>query len=66
MMRQMFHVNGLYQHIRKRCVIYKRLTWVSVVIIILRKGLAKPQMWIMVQQHLRLSCIRPVIDYPTI
>ena len=32
MMRQIFHVNGLYQHIRKRCVIYKRLTWVSVVI----------------------------------
>ena len=39
-MRQMFHVNGLYQHIRKRCVIYKRLTWVSAVIIIFFKGVA--------------------------
>ena len=41
MMRQMFHVNGLYQHIRKRCVIYKRLTWVSVVIIIFWEGFAR-------------------------
>jgi len=41
-MRQMFHVNGLYQHIRKRCVIYKRLTWVSVVIIIFWEGFARP------------------------
>ena len=30
----------VYQHIRKRCVIYKRLTWVSAVIIIFCAGVA--------------------------
>ncbi|MBT9876564.1 MULTISPECIES: hypothetical protein [Bacteroides] len=60
MIQQILHPNGVYQHIRQECVIYKRLAWVSVVIIILWKGLAKPHERIMVQQHLRLSCIRSV------
>ena len=39
-MRQIFHANGLYQHIRNGCVIYKQLAWMSVVIIILSEGVA--------------------------
>ena len=31
---------AIYQHIRKRCVIYKWLTWMSVVIIIFYDGVA--------------------------
>ena len=37
---------AVYQHIRERCVIYKRLAWVSVVIIIFCKGLLRPRKWI--------------------
>ena len=59
MIQQILHANGVY-HISVRNVLYKRLAWVSVVIIILWKGLAKPHERIMVQQHLRLSCIRSV------
>ena len=50
----------VYQHIDGRCVIYKRLAWMSVVIIIFLKVLLRPQDRIMVQQHPCLFCIRSV------
>ena len=57
---------AIYQHIRKRCVIYKRLTWVSVVIIIFWEGFARPWFRIMVQQHSRLFCVRSVMITPKV
>lgn len=61
------YILTVYQHIRKRCVIYKRLAWMSVVIIILLKGFARTLVRdVGIQQHPCLFCIRPVIKIPII
>lgn len=64
MMRQIFHVNGcITTYLIRMCYIYT----IDVDVCCHRylvKRFARPRLRIMVQQRLRLSCIRPVIIYP--
>ena len=48
---------AIYQHISRRCVIYKRLTWMSVVIIVYEKA-GQAQLRIVIQQHPCLFYVR--------